>query len=64
MSLYTKLDALHFNHGDKVRYRMRITAGLLLGALMTHAATAWGMELGGIAACYVNLAVSFIWVWE
>lgn len=63
MKLKERLENLHFNHGDRIMYRIRVTVGLIIVAALTHSAEAFGIPLG-TAAIYANLAVSFVWVWE
>lgn len=60
-----RLDAnTHFNKGDRVVYRRRLTIMMFVSTGCTIVALKFGSEMASWCAISINVLHSFIWIWE
>jgi hypothetical protein len=59
-----KLDKIHFNKGDRVKFRLLVTAGISGTVVFGILASITGVPHYAHVGTFINLVVSLIWVWE
>ncbi len=57
-------DEVHFNKGDRKKYRKRLTYLVVIGAGFSIVTVTYGIEGGAIATVVVHLIRDIYWAWE
>jgi hypothetical protein len=58
------VNEIHFNKGDKAKYRKHLTYLVILGATASIVTIIWGSTPGATTAVVVHLIRDLYWVWE
>jgi hypothetical protein len=58
------LENLHFNRGQKVKYRTHLTVGVLCGTLVGVVGIIYGSPAASLVGVSVHTVTSLIWIWE